>query len=362
MARVCRVGIVGGGIFGQWHLKAFTQLQNEGKAELVALADLKEDARNKAAQDYGVKPYADFREMIEKEKLDAITVVTPDAFHADIAVGGLEMGCHVLCEKPMATSLPDCYRIVEASAKAPDRMFMVDYHKRLDMYHVELERAVRDGELGSVQYGSAYMEDRIEVSRDWFKNWPAGSSPMWFIGVHFIDLIRWVIKSNGKTVFANGHKDKLKSLGLDFWDSLSAMIVFENGANFTVDACWILPDGFEAIVNQAIRVVGTEGIFEVDSQDRGAGACLKGQTQKSYNLGVYSEKRTPDGKVIYGGYGIHSIMEFADHVNYLLNGGAIQNLKGLYADANDGLEVSKIAVAAHMSAEAGGKLIDLSTL
>ena len=157
-------------------------------------------------------------------------------------------------------------------------------------------------------------------------------------------------------------KGKLKSLGLDFWDSLSAMIVFENGANFTVDASWILPDGFEAIVNQSIRMVGTEGIFEVDSQDRGAGACLKGQTQKSYNLGVYSEKKTPDGKVVYGGYGIHSIMEFADHISYILNGGDIKNLKGLYADAQDGLDVSKISVAAHMSAEAGGKLIDLSTL
>jgi predicted dehydrogenase len=362
MARVCRVGIVGGGIFGQWHLKAFTQLQNEGKAELVALADLKEDARNKAAKEYGVKPYGDYREMIEKEKLDAITVVTPDALHANIAVGGLGMGCHVLCEKPMATSMEDCHKIVEASKKAPDKILMVDFHKRLDMYHVELERAIREGELGKIQYGYAYMEDRIEVSRDWFKNWPAGSSPMWFIGVHFIDLIRWVIKSNGKTVFATGHKDKLKSYGLDFWDSLSSMIIFENGANFTVNASWILPDGFEAIVNQAIRVIGTEGIFEVDSQDRGAGACLKGQTQKSYNLGVYSEKRTPDGKVLYGGYGIWSIMEFADHVNYVLNGGDIKKLDGLYANAYDGLEVSKISVAAHMSAEAGGKLIDLSTL
>lgn len=362
MARIGRIGIVGGGIFGQWHLKAFTQLQNEGKAELVAIADLKEEARNKAARDYGVTPYADFREMIEKEKLDAISVVTPDAFHADIVVAGLEMGCHVLCEKPMATTLEDCYRILEISRRNSGKIFMVDYHKRLDMYHAELERAVREGELGAIQYGYGYMEDRIEVSRDWFKNWPAGSSPMWFIGVHFIDLIRWVIKSNAKTVFATGHREKLRSLGLDFWDSLSAMIVFENGANFTVNASWILPDGFEAIVNQGIRVVGTEGIFEVDSQDRGAAACLKGQTQKSYNLGVYSEKHTPDGKVVYGGYGIFSIMEFADHLNYVLNGGNKEDLKGLFADADDGLEVSKIAVAAHMSAEAGGKLIDLSTL
>jgi predicted dehydrogenase len=201
--------------------------------------------------------------------------------------------------------MDDCRRILAASKKKPDKIFMVDFHKRLDMYHVELERAVREGQLGKILYGSAYMEDRIEVSRDWFKTWPAGSSPYWFIGVHFVDLIRWMIKSNGVKVFATGRREKLKSLGNDFWDDISSLIVFENGATFAVDAGWILPDGFEAIVNQGIRVIGSEGIFEVDSQDRGAGACLKGKTQHSFNLGVYSENLSPDGKIIYGGYGIH---------------------------------------------------------
>ncbi len=362
MSRVGRIGIVGGGIFGQWHLKAFTQLQNEGRAELVALADLKEEARNNAAKEYGVTPYADFCEMIEKENLDAITVVTPDHLHTDIAVACLEMGCHVLCEKPMATNMDDCHKILEASKNAPDKIFMVDFHKRLDSYHIELERIIREGELGKIQYGYAYMEDRIEVSRDWFKSWPAGSSPYWFIGVHFVDLIRWLIKSNGTKVFATGRREKLKSLGIDFWDNISSHIVFENGVTFSVDAGWTLPEGFEAIVNQGIRVIGTEGIFEIDSQDRGAGACLKGKTQQSYNLGVYSEKHTPDGKIIYGGYGIESIMEFGDHLNYVLNGGDIKTLKDLYADAEDGLEVSKICIGVHMSAENGGKVIELDKL
>ena len=362
MSKIVRVGIVGCGIFGQWHLKAFTQLRNEGKAELVAVCDLIEEKRNKAAKEYGARPYGNYVEMIEKEDLDAITVVTPDPMHADISVTGLEMGCHVLSEKPMATTMEDCRKIVEAAKKHPDRLFMVDFHKRLDMYHVELERAIREGELGKIQYGYAYMEDKIVVSRDWFKSWPAGASPFWFIGVHFVDLIRWVIKSNGKKVFATGRREKLRSLGLDFWDNITAQILFENGATFTVEGCWTLPDGFEAIVNQGIRVIGTEGIFEIDSQDRGAEACLKGKTQQSYNLGVYAEKHTPDGKIRYGGYGIESIMEFAYHVNHLLNGGSLDDLKGLYPDVIDGLEDSKICIAAHISAENGGVVIDLDTL
>ena len=55
-------------------------------------------------------------------------------------------------------------------------------------------------------------------------------------------------------------------------------------------------------------------------------------------------------------------MEFAYHLNYVLNGGDIKDLRGMYADAEDGLEVSKICIAVHKSAEAGGKVIDLDTL
>ncbi len=362
MARKGKIGIVGGGIFGQWHLKAFTQLQNDGKVELAALADLREDARNRAAQEYGVTTYEDYREMIEKEKLDAITVVTPDHLHADIAITGLEMGCHVLCEKPMATTMDDCRKIAETVKRHPGQLFMIDFHKRLDMYHIELEKVIRDGNLGKIQYGYAYMEDRIEVSRDWFKTWPAGSSPYWFIGVHFVDLVRWLIKANGTKVFATGRREKLKGLGVDFWDNISSHIVFENGATFSIDAGWTLPEGFEAIVNQGLRIIGTEGIFEIDSQDRGAGACLRGKTQQSYNLGVYAEKHTPDGRIVYGGYGIESIMEFGYHLDYLLNGGTIKNLEGMYPDVEDGFEVSKICIGVHQSAEAGGTVVELDKL
>ena len=362
MSKTGKIGIIGAGIFGQWHLKAFSRLMKEGKIELAAISDLREEPREKAAKDYNIKAYADYREMIEKEKLDAVSIVTPDHLHADIAETVLDMGCHVLCEKPMATTMEGCRRIMAAKAKHPDKIFMVDFHKRLDAYHIEIERAIREGSIGKVHYGYAYMEDRIEVSRDWFKTWPAGSSPFWFLGVHFVDLIHWVIKSNGVKVFATGRREKLKSMGLDFWDNISSSIVFENGASFSVDSCWILPDGFEAVVNQGIRVIGSDGILEVDSQDRGAGACLKGKTQQSYNFGIYWEKKGPDGEMVYGGYGIESIMDFGYHLNYLINGGDIKNLKGRYPDENDGFEVSKICIGIHKSAEAGGEVIDLATL
>ncbi len=75
-------------------------------------------------------------------------------------------------------------------------------------------------------------------------------------------------KKKGDKVFATGRREKLKSLGVDFWDNISAQILFKNGATFTVDAGWTLPEGFEAIVNQGIdlSLVGlacySAGFFE----------------------------------------------------------------------------------------------------
>ena len=77
--------------------------------------------------------------------------------------------------------------------------------------HEQVQIAVRNGEMGEILYGYAHMEDRIEVPADWFPHWQPQSSPGWFLAPHFIDLVRWIMGgSNGRTVFARGHKEVLK--------------------------------------------------------------------------------------------------------------------------------------------------------
>ncbi|NOZ21426.1 MAG: Gfo/Idh/MocA family oxidoreductase [Planctomycetes bacterium] len=357
---VPRIGVIGGGIFGEMHLRAFTQLQRDGKAELVGLADLNEELLAKRKKDYGVEGFTDYMDMIEKAEPHAVTVVTPDFLHRKITLDCLKAGRHVLVEKPLDVTVEGCREMIEA-AKEKGLILQVDFHKRYDPYHQELEKLVAEGKLGEIEYGYAHMEDRIEVPRDWFPAWAPKSSPGWFLGVHMYDLIRWVIKSNGAEVTASGVKKKLKGIGVDTYDSIQAKILFESGASFTVDSSWIMPDGFEAIVNQGIRMVGTEGMMEVDSQNRGAESCFSSTGMQTHNLGFFKEGKTKAGEPFFAGYGIESIQDFAFNVAHLLNGGALDDLKGTFADGTDGLEVTKIAVGVHTSLETGApvKLSDL---
>ncbi|MEW6358759.1 MAG: Gfo/Idh/MocA family oxidoreductase [Planctomycetota bacterium] len=357
---VPRIGVIGGGKFGEMHLRAFTQLQRDGKAKLVGLVDLNKDLLAKRKEEYGVKGFSDYMEMIEKAKPHAVTVVTPDHLHRKITVDCLKAGRHVLVEKPLDVTVEGCREMIAAADKK-GLILQVDFHKRYDPYHQELEKLVAQGKLGEIEYGYAHMEDRIEVPRDWFPQWAPKSSPGWFLGVHMYDLIRWVIKSNGAKVTASGIKKKLKGIGVDTYDSIQAKILFESGASFTVDSSWIMPDGFEAIVNQGIRVVGTEGMMEVDSQNRGAESCFADGGMQTHNLGFFKERKTKAGEPFFSGYGIESIQDFAFNVAHVLNGGKLRDIKGTFADGTDGLEVTKIAVAVHKSIETG-RTVKLSDL
>lgn len=358
---VPRLGVIGVGKFGEMHLRSFKQMQREGKAELVAAVDLNEGLLKERQAAYEIPSvYADYRQMLEKESLDGVCVVTPDFLHREVTVNCIKAGAHVLVEKPMDTTVEGCREMLEVARKH-ERILMVDFHKRYDPYHRELEALVSKGKLGEVEYGYAWMEDRIEVPADWFPNWAPKSSPGWFLGVHMYDLIRWVIKSNGARAFATGQRKKLRSLGVDTWDAIEAHIAFENGASFAVQSSWILPRRFEAIVNQGIRVVGTEGLMEIDSQNRGAESCFGEDGMMTHNLGFFKEDRDKSGQVRYSGYGVESIQDFAFNVSHLLNGGTMADLAGKFAGPEDGLEVTKIAVGVHKSLEEG-KVIELSTL
>lgn len=350
-----KIGIIGVGKFGDMHLKALIQAHNKGTMQLAAIADIDENILEQRQKEYsgcGLKTFADYREMLEKCELDGVTVATPDFLHRQITVDCLNAGKHVLVEKPMDTTVEGCREML-AAAEKNNLLLQVDFHKRYDPYHRELASLARAGKFGRIQYAYAHMEDKIEVPRDWFPHWAPKSSPLWFLGVHMIDLGRWIIGGEAKKVFATGMKDKLVSLGVDAWDSVQTNIIFDNGASFTVQASWIMPDGFEAIVDQSIRIIGSEGMMEVDSQYRGARSCFAGDGMKTHNLGFMTERKDAAGNIVWAGYGIEAIEDFADNVARIMDGGPVNPEGAFRPGARDGLAVAKIAVAACQSLESG---------
>jgi len=143
-------------------------------------------------------------------------------------------------------------------------------------------------------------------------------------------------------------------MGVDTWDSINALVEFKNGATVTFDLSWIIPETFEAIVNQGLRLVGEKGVIECDTQDRGTRVCFDDAGVQTYNLGFMSEQRDKAGRIHYAGYGIESIADFVYNLEHLRNGGSIESLKGSVSGfGEDGLEATKIAVAVHKSLASG---------
>ena len=357
--RVC-VGVIGGGIWGTYHLLAAKELEGEGKVQLVAVATRTEETAVKQSKAFGIKGYTDYRKMIDEEDLDAVTVATPDHLHREMSIYAMERGKHVVVEKPMDLTTSGCRAMVEL-AEEKGLLLQVDFHKRYDPYNIDVMRKVRDGKIGDPYYAYAYMEDKIIVPTQWLAGWAARSSPFWFIGVHKYDLVRWITGREAVSVLAHGRKGKLLDLGIDTYDAVSASIQMEGGLICTIDVNWILPPQFEAVVNQGLRLVGSEGIIELDTQDRGLRYCFSSDGAITPNLGAIFSDETVFGWKEVKGYFVDSIKDFFLNVLFLKSGGQLGQLEGRYPSGWDGLRVTQVAEAVHKSI-AEGRQVKISEI
>ena len=114
-----KVGIIGCGRISVMHFEAASKLD---MAELVACADIKEDRAIKAAEAYGIVAYTDYKEMIEKEELDAVHLCLPHYLHSEIAIYAMRHGLDVITEKPMDVDLESAEKAVVV-AKETGRKF-----------------------------------------------------------------------------------------------------------------------------------------------------------------------------------------------------------------------------------------------
>ncbi len=357
MYKTVRVGVIGGGIWGNYHLLAAKDLEAQGAVELIAIATRTAKTAEKQAKAFGIKGYTDYKAMIDREDLDALTIATPDHLHREMSIYALEQGKHVLVEKPMDLTTSGCQSMVNIAEKN-SLILQVDFHKRYDPNNIDARRRVQAGAIGNLQYAYAYMEDKIVVPSEWLAGWAAQSSPFWFIGVHKYDLVRWISGREAVSVIAHGRKGKLKSLGIDTFDSISASILMEGDMTCTIDVNWILPKSFEAVVNQGFRLVGSEGIIEIDAQDRGLHYCFDSEGNLTPNFGAIFMTETVFGGKAVSGYFVEPIKDFLMNVRFLQHGGSLDEIAGRYPSGKDGLQVTQVAEAVQQSITEG-RLVEL---
>lgn len=108
-----RIGVIGAGHLGYHHIRLY---RNMADVELAGVADIAAEARDRIVRDFGVPVYADFQELLAAG-LDAVSVVTPTATHAEITLAALEAGIHVLVEKPMAATVEESRAMADTARR-----------------------------------------------------------------------------------------------------------------------------------------------------------------------------------------------------------------------------------------------------
>lgn len=237
-----RIGIIGCGFIAGVHARVLVENPN---VELVAVCDLAEDRARSLAGKYGAKNhYTDFHEMLERESIDAVEILLPHHLHVEVTVAAAEAGKHLLVEKPMATNVYECDRMIQAARKAGVKL-MIAHNKRFDSHNELLKKLVDEGRLGTIVLARSVYSINLKTLQDLIPSkWrlqrkKAGGGVLTDMAVHYLDLLRWVVPGEVKKVSAlTALITEKESLSPDVEDNGVIMLQFTGGAIATVQASW----------------------------------------------------------------------------------------------------------------------------
>ena len=228
--------IIGCGSIAQRHA---AHIGNVGK--LVAVCDIVEEKAIALGKQYGASSYSSIEALLHGEKnLDVAVVCTPNGLHAQHSIQGLEAGCHVVCEKPMAINLMDCNAMIEAAKKYNKHLFVVKQN-RFNPPVLLVKDAIEKGVLGkifSIQLNCFWNRDAAYYTNSWKGSKILDGGTLFTQFSHFIDLMYWMI-GDVKTVDAITANYAHQHI-IEFEDTGMATVQFVNGAmgtiNYTVNS------------------------------------------------------------------------------------------------------------------------------
>jgi len=143
-----RVAIIGQGRSGR-DIHGHFLSRDTRRFEIVAVADLVEDRRCRAAQEYGCETYPDHRPLLKRNDLDLVIISTPSKFHVPYSLEFLKAGFNVLCEKPLASKVRDVDRLIAAAEKS-GKVLAIFQQSRFAPYFLQVKKVIDSGVLGKI--------------------------------------------------------------------------------------------------------------------------------------------------------------------------------------------------------------------
>ncbi len=352
MERV-RVGVIGAGAIATMrHLPAFRRCQDEGTAELVAVADPMEGAAQAAATRFGIQhAFADYRELLAVP-LDAVSICTPNVYHEPITLAALDAGMHVLCEKPIAMDAEGARRMYDRAHEA-GLLTAVNFRYRFIPAAWFARDLIAGGELGEIyhvyaHYFNGSLADPLRPLSWRQARAESGTGALGDLASHIIDLCRYWV---GEIASVQGHLRTFTTERptpgggvsvVDVDDASTSLLRFDNGAEAVINAS---RNGFGRNNYQRIEVYGSKGslIYEIEKTDVGGEElriCL-GEGQARYNAFA----TVPVPLSYLAGNPERAMTDFI---------AAIRSATPMTPDFADGLRCQEVLDAVALSARNGG--------
>ena len=311
-----KFGLVGAGGIAQAYAQAF----NESKCcELVAVADVREDAANALAEIVGGKSYDDYRQLSEVE-LDAVIVATPPATHPEIACFFMELGIPVLCEKPLCVSVAEAEKMIGVAEKENVLFTMASKFRYCDDV-IKAKGILASGVLGDIlQFENAFTA-KVDMSKRWNSQAKiSGGGVLIDNGTHSVDIIRYFLGGIDSVLVV----DAGGTQGLAVDENVKMFAKTKNNVTASVDLTW----GINKELPYFISIYGTNGTLHI------------GWRESKYKLNT-----SPDWTVFGKGY--DKVASFKGKIENFAH--ALRGKEELFIKPEDALSSVQVIEAAYKS-------------
>lgn len=272
MEKKLKIAIIGAGAISKSHIDALTGMED---AQVTAVADIAMNKAEELASKHSIKAYADYNEMLDKEKPDIAVITLPHFLHRQAAVDCAERGCCILLEKPMAMDEQECDDIISICENYGVKL-MIGHVRHFYNCYNKIKEMIQSKLLGelimitNVRYGNYFTPSRP----DWFLHEKtAGGGIIMNLGAHSFDIIQYLCDSRVKTVSA---KVGRFAVGIEVEGNGQIFAVLENGITASITL-----SGYELVPRHETELIFTKGMIK--TTDHNGGTLFMGKN------GMYEE-------------------------------------------------------------------------
>lgn len=237
-----RTAVIGVGVMGKNHARIYAEHPD---SELIAVSDIDEERGRKVSNSFNVNFYKDYRNMLNNEKIDALSICVPTEYHKEVSMEVMKKSIHVLLEKPIAENINDSEQIIK-SAKEANVKLLIGHIERFNPAVTELKKMIAQNKLGTI---CSIIARRV----GFFPPQIIKANIVIDVSVHDIDIIRYLMGGDPDYVYSSGGQS-LSSMK----DHAVALLQY-GGANAIIQFNWITP-----IKIRNLSVTGTNGYAELN--------------------------------------------------------------------------------------------------